>query len=436
MLATKTHRRRVTMDAYSAVKNPNSQKRDLSAQKANQPSHEAPEPTIEKPANEEMLRRSSTISIIQKRPKNMPWTQKAEDISHNEYLTAEKVLQNSGFRLSEYEKREIWSYPRIYFLGTDLGKELGDFTDEESFYKGFISSSIAYRYEIVGFLGKGAFAQVFDCLDHKSGKNFAIKILRNNEPYRASGLEECRILDLIKAGKCPDKGISYIYDHFEYRGHSCIVLEKLNENLSDFQKKRHKNCLPLDLVANITKQILRSVSFIHNLNLIHCDLKPDNIMFRNSEQVEIIDFNSACEVSRKVSDYVQSRPYRAPEIVIDLEYSNKIDMWSIGCIVLEMITGKQIFPCETENELFKMYIEICGFPKRDYIMKGRRGNMFVDRLGKFKIKATAKINSVDKILQGYDPKIIDFVDRLLKWDPVERLSAHQALNHEWMNTIL
>ena len=435
MIANKSHRRRVTMDAYSAVKNLNQSKRSASPKNLSLVAGpEAPAPITSEDLSEKNLKRAITLNSVKKRKNPLPWSYKVMNMTTKETLTAETALQKYGNQLSDYEKREIWSFQHIAYLGHDLGKIVEDYTDDEGFFKGKIGDQVGYRYEIVGVLGKGNFSEVFDCLDHKSGNFYAIKILRNNDPFKASGVEECRILGLIKSCKCPDKGINFIFDHFEFKEHICIVLEKLSENLADFQFKIPNKRIPLDLVATFTKQILRSINFIHGLGLIHCDLKPDNIMFRpgNCKQIEIIDFNSACEVSRKTSDYVQSRPYRAPEIVIDLEYTNKIDMWSVGCIVLEMITGEQIFTCDNENELFKMYIEVCGHPKRELVSKGRRSNLFIDRMGKFKVRATGKVKSIDKILQGYDNKIVDFVDRLLRWDPEERMTALQAIRHEWI----
>ena len=399
--------------------------------------HEAPAPASIDDQLEKVLNRSATINIVRKRKIPTPWSSKVLNITKKESLSSETVLQKYGNRMSDYEKREIWSFRNVIYLGDEFGKNVEDYTDDEGFFKGKIGGQIGYRYEIIGVLGKGNFSEVFECLDHKSGSSYAVKILRNNDQFMASGIEECRLLDLIKSGKCPDKGINFIFDHFKFKEHICIVLEKLSLNLSDFQVKLPHKRIPLVLVGTITQQILRSVNFIHGLGIIHCDLKPDNIMFRpgNNMQIEIIDFNSACEVTRKTSDYVQSRPYRAPEIVVDIEYTKKIDMWSVGCIVLEMITGKQIFRCDNENELFKLYIEVCGHPKREVISKGRRSNMFIDRMGKFKIKAAAKVKSVEKILHGCDSKIVDFVDRLLRWDPEERMSAFEAIEHDWIKSI-
>jgi dual specificity tyrosine-phosphorylation-regulated kinase 2/3/4 len=192
--------------------------------------------------------------------------------------------------------------------------------------------------------------------------------------------------------------------------------------------------VPVDIVRDITAQLVRSVNFMHNMKLVHCDLKPDNIMFKSdrSHEIEIIDFNSACELARKTADYVQSRPYRAPEVVLDVEYNEKIDMWSIGCIILEMILGHRIFETNSEIDLFKKYIEVCGLPNRRFVAKGRRANIFIDRLGKFKVKAVPKVSEVKMLLEGFDDELIDFVDKLIRIDPDERMNSVEALKHKWI----
>ena len=107
--------------------------------------------------------------------------------------------------------------------------------------------------------------------------------------------------------------------------------------------------LSLGLIRHFAVQILVSLQFLHSLNIIHCDLKPENILLKqpNRSAVKVIDFGSSCLEDERLYTYIQSRFYRAPEVILGLPYSTAIDMWSLGCILAELYTGYPIFPGES-----------------------------------------------------------------------------------------
>merc|ERR1712226_637527 len=90
-------------------------------------------------------------------------------------------------------------------------------------------------------------------------------------------------------------------------------------------------------LQKIAKQVLHALDYVHSLRLIHCDLKPENILIRSYSrcEVKVIDFGSSCFVHDNLSSYVQSRSYRAPEVMLGLPYDQNIDVWSLGCIIAE-----------------------------------------------------------------------------------------------------
>jgi dual specificity tyrosine-phosphorylation-regulated kinase 2/3/4 len=102
---------------------------------------------------------------------------------------------------------------------------------------------------------------------------------------------------------------------------------------------------------------------------VHCDLKPENILLRNKNKsgIKVIDFGSSCFENEKIYTYIQSRFYRAPEIILGLSYSMAIDMWSLGCIICELYTGYPIFPGENEAEQIACMMEVKGPPPADMI---------------------------------------------------------------------
>jgi serine/threonine protein kinase len=127
--------------------------------------------------------------------------------------------------------------------------------------------------------------------------------------------------------------------------HLFIVSELLKDNLYEFGKyiRDHEQeaYFTLERLQRIMKQCLEALAFIHSLNLIHCDIKPENIVIKSYSrcEVKIIDFGSSCFTSDHLTSYIQSRSYRAPEVILGVPYGQKIDLWSLGCVLAELYSG-------------------------------------------------------------------------------------------------
>lgn len=114
--------------------------------------------------------------------------------------------------------------------------------------------------------------------------------------------------------------------------------------------------------------------YLRQHRVVHCDLKPENILLRKIDKsgIKIIDFGSGAFEYEKIYSYIQSRFYRAPEIVLGIPYTCAIDMWSFGCMMYEFYTGIPLFAAESENELFNSMMEIKGVPPSDVVLRGSR----------------------------------------------------------------
>jgi serine/threonine protein kinase len=143
----------------------------------------------------------------------------------------------------------------------------------------------------------------------------------------------------------------------------------MNINLYRHIKAPEFKGIKKNQLKNIATQLLNSLSYLKKIAIIHCDLKPENIMFTDTtlQEVKIVDFGSACNNYRKGYKYVQSRFYRSPEIVLGLPYSFAVDMWSLGCILCELTTGRPIFPARDENELLEYFKIRIGLPPIEMI---------------------------------------------------------------------
>ena len=128
----------------------------------------------------------------------------------------------------------------------------------------------------------------------------------------------------------------------------------------------------------ITRQALIALNFIHTLGLIHSDVKPENILIASYSRarVKLIDFGSSCFITDRQSSYIQSRSYRAPEVILGLPYDGKIDVWSLGCVVAEMFTGQVTFQNRSVVSMLSRIEAICGPFSRHLIMNGKHSSKF------------------------------------------------------------
>ena len=238
-----------------------------------------------------------------------------------------KVLKDNPGKFSEFEKKEILQYPEIYFISKSIKKHNGKFDDEKEYYRTFVGDQIAYRYEIIHLVGEGSFGIVISCYDHRLQTHVAIKILRKGKDFEELGELEVNNINNISRDSDDDVLIEK-YDHFIFRNHFCIVFELLSLDLYKFLQKNNHQGMSVNVTKRIAVQLIIGLKQIHHSGYIHCDLKPENILFKaiNKSSVKIIDFGSACEENNKIFTYIQSRYYRAPEVILGIDYTNKIDI--------------------------------------------------------------------------------------------------------------
>lgn len=366
-----------------------------------------------------------------------------------EPLTAAQATKQ--YKLTLHEKGEILDFRRIYYCGrvdskvvADLRRPAGNygFDDDKGDYKAVIGDHIAYRYRVLAILGKGSFGKVLKCVDHKTGQLVAIKIIINRKRFHMQGLVEAGLLKSITAWNAKEKYHLIKYqDHFNFREHLCISTELLGINLYELLKYNEYKGLPLLLVKHFSKQILEALDFLASKNIIHCDLKPENILLSDIENgfVKIIDFGSSCYSSEKVYTYIQSRFYRSPEVMLGMSYNEQIDIWSVACIIPELLTGRPLFMGENEQEQVACIMQYFGLPDTSMLVQCARRKLFFDSSGNSRFVASKKgerhvqnSKSLEQTLKTNDKALIDFLTAMLRWNPKKRLTANDALKHEFI----
>lgn len=379
---------------------------------------------------------------------------KDEQPTINEPMTP--AVATKACRLNMYEKGEILDYRRVYFCGrSDIKKINGDirrattnnygFDDDKGNYHAIPGDHIAYRYRIVSKLGMGSFGKVLRCIDHKTGKFVAVKLIINRKRFHMQALVEADLLKTLASWNKHQYGgalpiLNYV-DHFTFRDHLCITTELLGINIYELLKYNKYKGFPIPLVRRFSRQILEALAFLEKKKIIHCDLKPENVLISDLERgtIKLIDFGSSCYENEKVYTYIQSRFYRSPEVMMGMVYDTKIDMWSFGCLVPEMVNAKALFPGNNELEQVAFIMQLFGPPDRFFVENCSRRKLYFDALGDplsqvTQIAQPSSRSLVKDVLKGKgDPSLVDFIRRLLHWDPRRRLSAAAALQHEFLH---
>ncbi|KHN10453.1 Serine/threonine-protein kinase AFC2-like protein [Glycine soja] len=342
--------------------------------------------------------------------------------------------------------------------------------DKDGHYMFTLGENLTSRYKIHSKMGEGTFGQVLECWDRERKEMVAVKIVRGIKKYREAAMIEIEVLQQL--GK-HDKGGNrcvQIRNWFDYRNHICIVFEKLGPSLYDFLRKNNYRSFPIDLVREIGKQLLECIAFMHDLRMIHTDLKPENILLVSPEYVKVPDYKSS---SRSPSSYfkrvpkssaikvidfgsttyeredqnyiVSTRHYRAPEVILGLGWSYPCDIWSVGCILVELCTGGALFQTHENLEHLAMMERVLGpLPQPMLKRVDRHAEKYVRRgrldwpegaTSRESIKAVMKLPRLQNlVMQHVDHSagdLIHLLQGLLRYDPSERLTAKEALRHSF-----
>ncbi|KAG5302241.1 protein kinase [Histoplasma ohiense] len=333
------------------------------------------------------------------------------------------------------------------------------------------------RYLILDVLGQGTFGQVVKCQNLKTQEVVAVKVVKNRTAYFNQSMMEVSVLDLInsKLDKNDDHHLLRLRDTFIHRQHLCLVFELLSVNLYELIKQNQFRGLSTTLVRVFAQQLLNGLSLLNKARLIHCDLKPENILLKNLESpiIKIIDFGSACDERQTVYTYIQSRFYRSPEVLLGLPYSSAIDMWSLGCIVVELFLGLPLFPGSSEYNQVSRITEMLGMPPNWMLEMGKQSGEFFEKTQDEFGRRTYRLKSMEQYSREHNTKeqpskkyfqattlpeiirsysmprknmkqaeidremnnrvaFIDFVRGLLNINPLERWSPQQAKLHPFI----
>ncbi|XP_059125810.1 cyclin-dependent kinase 3 isoform X1 [Peromyscus eremicus] len=294
---------------------------------------------------------------------------------------------------------------------------LGSSTDMDAFQK-------------VEKIGEGTYGVVYKAKNKETGQLVALKKIRLDVETEGVPSTAIREISLLKELKHPN--IVKLLDVVHREKKLYLVFEFLTQDLKKHMDSTPTSGLPLHVVKSYLSQLLQGLNFCHCHRVIHRDLKPQNLLINQCGAIKLADFGLARAFGVPLRTYtheVVTLWYRAPEILLGSKfYSTAVDVWSIGCIFAEMVTGKPLFPGDSEiDQLFRIFRTL-GTPSED-TWPG------VSQLSDYKSsfpKWTRK--GLEEIMPRLGPEGKDLLLQLLQYDPSQRISAKTALAHPYFST--
>jgi serine/threonine protein kinase len=278
----------------------------------------------------------------------------------------------------------------------------------------------------VCFINKGKFGKVYKSFDIMNNKIVAIKHINDVFSNVEYTKYLCIEIILLRYLSQFNNLFLKVYDVILIDSDIYIIMEYINNNLYEFYCK---NILSKSQIKIIMYNLLKQIYYLHKINIIHCDLKPQNILIKNVFKLKICDFGLSMllkDGEKNIYNEIVTLNYRSPELLNDYEYSNKpLDMWSVGCIFSELLERDILFTPSNSNKLKKFFKSLSDKKFNPKINKS--GGIVKKHKIQYQKKFTFKIK--DDLVAN------NLINKLLEIDPNKRISAIQALRHPYFSDI-
>ncbi|PIK45849.1 putative cyclin-dependent kinase-like 5 [Apostichopus japonicus] len=288
------------------------------------------------------------------------------------------------------------------------------------------------KYEVLGLVGEGAYGVVLKCR-HKATKDIvAVKKFKDsedNEDVRRTTLRELKVLRQLK-----QENIVELREAFRRKGKLYLVFEYVEKNMLELLED-NPNGLPPEKVRSLIYQLIRAIHWCHRNEIIHRDIKPENLLISDNGVLKLCDFGFARNITgtgtANYTEYVATRWYRSPELLLGAPYGKAVDIWAIGCILGELSDGQPVFPGESEIDQLYMIQKVCG-SLPSYQMKLFEKN---PRFTGLKFPAVTDPETVFKKYSGIiNGVMLDLMERTLSLDPSERNNIEECQEHRTFHT--
>lgn len=290
---------------------------------------------------------------------------------------------------------------------------------------------VPIRYQNLQSIGSGAYGLVCSSTDEACNQQVAIKkfsrpfqsLIHAKRTYRELKLLRhmnheniIGILNIFTPQDAMDIKFQDVY----------MVTQLMGADLNSILKCQQ---LSDDHVKFLVYQILRGLKYIHSAGVIHRDLKPSNIAVNEDCELRILDFGLARMADNEMTGYVATRWYRAPEIMLNwMHYNQTVDVWSVGCIMAELLTAKTLFPGTDHIDQLTKIVQLVGKPGVEFLQKitSEPAKIYVSQMPNYVRKP------FKEVFTGANDHAIDLLEKMLTLDSDKRITAEAALAHPYL----
>uniref|UniRef100_A0AAQ4NVK8 mitogen-activated protein kinase n=1 Tax=Gasterosteus aculeatus aculeatus TaxID=481459 RepID=A0AAQ4NVK8_GASAC len=287
------------------------------------------------------------------------------------------------------------------------------------------SWEVPERYRELKQVGTGAYGTVCSAVDSRTGTKVAIKKLYRpfqSELFAKRAYRELRLLKHMKHENViglfdvftADLSLDKFHDFY-------LVMPFMGTDLGRLMKLQR---LSEDKIQYLVYQMLKGLKYIHSSGIIHRDLKPGNLAINQDCELKILDFGLARQADSEMTGYVVTRWYRAPEVILSwMHYTQTVDIWSVGCIMAEMVQGRPLFKGSDHLNQLTEIMKVTGTPTQEFAAK------LVSDDARGYVKSLPKVEKKDlhSVFSTTNPQAVAVLERMLLLDPESRVSAEEAL---------
>lgn len=254
----------------------------------------------------------------------------------------------------------------------------------------------------------------------------ALKMLKSKKKFRRQGLIEIQLMERLREGDPHNRNHCItILNRGEFRGHLFIITNMLSCDLYALLAEGDLQGLDCQKVVKITYQCLMALDYAETCHIIHADIKPENILLEthDGDNIQVIDWGSGAFSGKTLYSYIQSRFYRAPEVMFGFQYDTEIDIWSCGCVIFELITGYPLFQGSDEQDQIGKICEVLGLPPANMIVQAPRKDEYFWEVspGQYQLRTRHKVCSrqISAMMgeKGAPRELIDIVEQMVNWEP-------------------
>ncbi|XP_028131093.1 cyclin-dependent kinase-like 1 isoform X1 [Diabrotica virgifera virgifera] len=310
-------------------------------------------------------------------------------------------------------------------------KKLVKFLSEYFFVGARTPSKSMERYEKIGKLGEGSYGIVYKCRNRDTGEIVAIKKFAESEEdplIRKIALREIRLLKNLK-----HPNLVNLIEVFRRKRRLHLVFEFCDKTVLNELERYPRGCPDL-LTQQIVWQTLQAVAYCHQHGCIHRDIKPENILLTATGVVKLCDFGFARMLNpgENYTDYVATRWYRAPELLVgDTQYGTPVDVWAIGCVLAELIRGEALWPGKSDVDQLFLIRSTVGDLLQRHMQAFKNNDFFSGTI----LPVPGQITPLEVRLPMVNPTTLDFLKKCLDKDPVKRWTCEKLLTHAYFDNL-